>query len=193
MRLNHIAALFGAAVAAPTYAQTAPPPSGFRVEAVGGYDLTKINGDTGGAVFGLGAGYDFRVGRRGSLGIEAEASDSTLDGCQLNLAQPGDSICTSAGRDLYVGARAGIWVGNTVQLYARAGYTNARFRTVYDDGVAGTAGDFAFSQNLDGARIGAGAQLRLGQRAYLGAEYRYSNYEGGGDRSQAVGTLGFRF
>jgi outer membrane immunogenic protein len=193
MRLTYIAALFGAAVAAPVLAQDPPPPAGFRIEAVGGYDLTKINGDMGGAVFGLGAGYDFRVGRRGSLGIEAEAADSTLDGCEFNLAQAGDSFCTAAGRDLYVGARAGIWVGNNVQLYARAGYTNARFRTTYDDGVAGSAGDLAFSQNLDGVRIGAGAQLRLGRHAYLGAEYRYSNYEGGGDRSQAVGTLGFRF
>lgn len=193
MRLKYIAVLLATAVAAPAFAQDAPPPSGFRIEAVGGYDLTKINGDTGGIVYGLGAGYDFRVGRRGSLGIDAEAADSTTDGCLLNFAQPGDSLCSAAGRELYVGARAGIWVGNRVQLYARAGYTNARFRTVYDDGVAGSAGDLAFSQNLDGFRVGAGAQLRLGRHAYLGAEYRYSNYEGGGDRSQAVGTFGFRF
>lgn len=193
MRLIYIAVPFATALATPAFAQDAPPPAGFRVEAVGGYDLTQINGDTGGIVFGLGAGYDFRVGRRGSLGIDAEAADSTTDGCLTNFAQAGDSLCTAAGRELYVGARAGIWVGSRVQLYARAGYTNARFRTSYDDGVAGSAGDFAFSQNLDGVRIGAGAQLRLGQHVYLGSEFRYSNYEGGGDRSQAVGTLGFHF
>jgi outer membrane immunogenic protein len=193
MRLKYIAVLFATALAAPAFGQDAPPPSGFRIEAVGGYDLTQINGDTGGIVYGLGAGYDFRIGRRGSLGIEAEAADSTTDGCLSNLAQPGDSLCTAAGRELYVGGRAGIWIGNRVQLYARAGYTNARFRTSYDDGIAGSGGDLAFSQNLDGVRVGAGAQLRLGQHAYLGGEFRYSNYEGGGDRSQAVGTLGFRF
>jgi len=64
MRLKYIAVLFATALAAPAFAQDAPPPSGFRIEAVGGYDLTKINGDTGGIVYGLGAGYDFRVGRR---------------------------------------------------------------------------------------------------------------------------------
>lgn len=193
MRLKYIAVLFATTLATPAFAQSAPPPSGFRIEAVGGYDLTQINGDTGGAVFGLGAGYDFQVGRRGSLGIEAEGVDSTTDGCLTNFAQPGDSLCSAAGRELYVGGRAGIWVGSRVQLYARAGYTNARFRTTYDDGVAGSAGDFTISQNLDGVRVGAGAQFRIGQHTYLGAEYRYSNYEGGGDRSQVVGTLGFRF
>lgn len=199
MRLKFIAILFAATLATPALAQDpAPPPSpqlgGFRVEGVIGYDATEINGDDdGGLVYGLGAGYDFQVGRRVVLGIEAEASESTNDGCELNIAQPGDSICLSSGRDLYVGGRVGVMLGSRFQLYARAGYTNARLRVTYDDGVAGSAGDFSFNNDLDGARVGAGGQFRIGRHAYLGAEYRYSNYEGGSDRGQILSTLGFRF
>lgn len=200
MRLTFIAVPFAMALATPAFAQDDPPappaPSlgGFRIEGIVGYDATAISSDDdGGVVYGIGAGYDFQVGRRVVLGIDAEASESTNDGCELNIAQPGDSICVSTGRDLYVGGRAGVLLGNRWQLYARAGYTNARIRVAYDDGVAGSAGDFSFANDLDGVRVGAGAQFRVGQRAYLGAEYRYSNYEGGGDRGQIVSTLGFRF
>lgn len=197
MRKYVLAGLMAAATfATPAFAQDAPAPSigGFRVEAVTGYDAAEINDDSdGGLVYGLGVGYDFQVGRRGILGIEAEATDSTNDGCVTDFLQPGDSICARAGRDFYVGARAGVMVSNRVQLYARAGYTNARFKLDYEDGTPTTTADFSISDELDGVRVGAGGQYRIGSNAYLGAEYRYSNYEAGSDRGQFVGTLGFRF
>jgi outer membrane immunogenic protein len=33
----------------------------------------------------------------------------------------------------------------------------------------------------------------IGSSAYIGAEYRYSNYEADISRHQVAGTLGFRF
>ena len=196
MRKYVLAGLIAAVpFATPAFAQDAPPSiGGFRVEAVTGYDAAEINDDSdGGLVYGLGVGYDFQVGRRGILGIEAEATESTNDGCVTDFLQPGDSICARAGRDFYVGARAGVMVSNRIQLYARAGYTNARFKLDYEDGTPTTTADFSISDELDGVRVGGGAQYRIGSNAYLGAEYRYSNYEAGSDRGQVVGTLGFRF
>lgn len=196
MYLKSIAAIAATILATPALAQDgpAPPIGGFRVEAVGGYDSAEVNDDNdGGVVFGLGIGYDFQVGRRTLLGLEAEATESTNDGCVTDLFQAGDTACARLGRDLYIGTRAGVMVARNVQLYARAGYTNARFRVDYEDGTAGGASDFSFSENLDGVRVGAGAQLDVSRNAYLGGEFRYSNYEQGSDRGQFVGTLGFRF
>lgn len=194
MRMIYAAALLAAGSAVPAFAQdAAPSQGGFRIEAIAGYDAAEIIGDSdGGVVYGVGVGYDFQAGRA-LLGVEAEATDSTNDGCVANVAQAGDSICAAAGRDLYVGARAGIMVSRTIELYARAGYTNARFNIAYDDGTPGGAGDTSFSQNLDGVRVGAGAQFRIGRHAYVSGEYRYSNYEQGSDRGQFLGAVGFRF
>jgi len=194
MYIKSVAAIAATILATPAFAQDEAPPSigGFRVEAVGGYDTARVNDESGGGVvYGIGVGYDFQVGRRAILGVEAEAADSTNDGCATELFQAGDSLCARLGRDLYVGARAGVMVARNVQLYARAGYTNVRVNLDYDDGSAG--GNFSLSQNLDGVRVGAGAQLHVRRNAYLGGEFRYSNYEQGGDRGQFVGTLGFRF
>ena len=53
-------------------------PVGPRVEAVVGYDRVKALGEKdGGALFGIGAGYDFAVGSGVSLGADVEATEST--------------------------------------------------------------------------------------------------------------------
>jgi len=105
----------------------------------------------------------------------------------------GDSLRVRAGRDLYVGGRVGFGVGSNSLVYAKAGYTNARFRADYDDGTAATVADFTQRTNLDGIRAGVGAQIGVGSRAYLRTEYRYSNYQDGVDRHQVVGGFGVRF
>jgi outer membrane immunogenic protein len=189
-----IAALLAGALATPAFAQdTRPPVGGFHVEAIGGYDSTQIQEDSGGGLlYGVGAGYDFRVGRA-VLGIQAEATESTNDGCVASVFAPGDSFCASAARELFIGGRAGFMVGRNVLLYGTAGYTNARFRVDYDDGTAPGTNDFTYAQNVDGVRVGAGAEFGLGRNAFLRTELRYSNFEGGSDRGQGVAALGFRF
>ena len=105
----------------------------------------------------------------------------------------GDTLRVRAGRDLYVGGRVGFGVGSNSLFYAKAGYTNARFRVDYEDGTAGTVADFTERTNLDGVRAGVGAQIGVGSNAYLRTEYRYSNYQDGVDRHQVVGGFGVRF
>lgn len=195
MRFCLIAALLAGTLATPAFAQDAAVPdwSGFRIEGLVGYDSAEINDDSdGGVIYGVGAGYDFQMGRM-VFGIEGEASDSTNRGCIDDFVTAGDSFCARAERDLYVGGRLGAVVGRSVLLYGKAGYTNARFQLDYDDGTPGGASNFSLSDNLDGVRVGLGAQFAIGRNAYIRTEARYSNYEAGSDRGGVVGAFGFRF
>jgi len=187
------AALLAGTAATPAFAQDAPNVGGFHVDAIVGYDRSNIEDEgTNGVLYGVGAGYDFRAGNA-VLGIEGEASDSTSNECFTTGAIVGDELCVGAGRDLYVGGRVGAIVGNNTLLYAKAGYTNARVNVAYDDGTAATGPDFDGHSNLDGVRVGGGAQFGIGPNTYIRTEYRYSNYQDGFDRHQVVGGFGFRF
>lgn len=169
------------------------PWQGFHVEALAGFDSARIqNNDDGGFVYGVGVGYDFQTGRA-VLGIEAEASDSTNSGCTRDFIFINDAFCARAGRELSIGVRAGVLVSPNVLLYAKGGYTNARFNVDYDDGTPAGTNDFSYNQNLDGIRVGGGAEFRVGGNAFVRLEGRYSNYELGGDRGQGVVAFGFRF
>jgi outer membrane immunogenic protein len=171
----------------------ATPFSGFRLEAVGGYVSTNVSGDgSDGIVYGGATGYDFRSGSM-VFGVEVEGSDSTVDKCFGSILIAGDRICVQEGRDLFVGGRIGAVVGSRTLLYAKAGYTNGRVNIAYDDGIAGTAGDFDSGENLDGARAGVGAEFLIGSKTYAKIEYRYSNYEGGFDKHQGLVGFGIRF
>jgi outer membrane immunogenic protein len=166
--------------ATPALAQDALAVSGPRVEAVVGYDRVKIDGEKdGGALLGVGAGYDFAVGNGVSLGADIEASESTQKEGDEDIAQ------IKAGRDLYAGGRATFAVSPSANLYLKGGYTNARFKA--------TDGEDTFAENVDGFRVGAGGQMTLTGKAYVGAEYRYSNYEHGLSRNQVALTVGTRF
>jgi len=187
------AALLAGTIASPALAQDNPNLGGFHVDGIVGWDRSSIqNEHANGVTYGVGAGYDFRSGNA-IFGVEAEASDSTADRSVTGAVIPGDSLRVRAGRDLYVGGRVGFGVGSNSLVYAKAGYTNARFRADYDDGTAATAADFVQRTNLDGIRAGVGAQIGVGSRAYLRTEYRYSNYQDGVDRHQVVGGFGVRF
>ena len=196
MRKYLLAGLMAGAAAIsaiPASAQEATPFSGVRVEGIVGYDTTDVEDEnSSGIAYGAGVGYDFQMGGL-VAGIEAEASDSTLDECVSNVDLVGDELCVQAGRDLYVGGRIGAAVSRNVLLYGKAGYTNARVALDYEDGTAGTVLDFEEGENLDGVRVGGGLEFALGPNSFAKAEYRYSNYEQGFDRHQVVGGFGFRF
>lgn len=192
MRKYVFAALLAASAATPAFAQDASF-TGPRVEAIVGYDTTDIEDEgSNGVVYGVAAGYDFGMGGA-VLGIEAEASDSTIDECVGGVVIAGDELCGELGRDFYVGGRVGAVLGSRALLYAKAGYTNGRVRLDYEDGTAGTALDFSTGENLDGVRAGAGLEYALGPNAFIKAEYRYSNYEQGFEKHQGVAGVGFRF
>jgi len=164
-------AAIAATPAAAQDTQTAAPTGG-RVEALVGYDIVSFAGESeGGILYGIGAGYDFAIGNSAALGVDVEASDSTTDYFDL-----------STGRDLYAGVRATFAVSPTANLYVKGGYTNARLKL---EGFGG--------ENGDGFRLGAGAQFSIGGKAYVGGEYRYSNYESDFSRHQFAATIGTRF
>lgn len=170
-------------VSAPAFAQDAPAStavSGPRAELLLGYDAHRFVGEKEhGVLYGVGVGYDVAVSSSVSLGLDAEATDST--------AKFGDAIdYIAASRDLYAGARASFAVSDKTNVYVKGGYTNARF--VVSDNFGTDAG------NLDGWRAGAGLQYTVSGKFYVGGEYRYSSYDGGDlKRHQFALTAGTRF
>jgi outer membrane immunogenic protein len=192
-------ALFAATALA--LAMTSTPASaqlktGGRVEALAGYDNARFGlsnlGGTGhlsanGAVFGVGAGFDFAPSAKVALGIDLEASAATSK-IESTSGTTTDKI--KASRDLYVGGRVTIAASDRVNLYLKAGYSNARLKAAESTNGTVTLSD---STTLDGVRGGAGVQFLVGQNMYLGGEYRYTNYNNDVSRHQFVGTLGFHF
>ena len=168
----------------------AAAPSGGRIEALVGWDHPSIgledfgvddNINSDGIVFGIGAGYDFAVGQSVSLGIDVEASESTAD---FDFDDGVNTAELSIGRDLYVGGRISFAAGANANVYVKAGYTNTR--------VSAELNGTSDAANADGVRGGIGAQFNLGGNAYVGGEYRYSNYEADLSRHQVAVVFGFR-
>ena len=190
-------------ISTPAYAQEDSNFGGVKIGAVVGYDSVRTalqgdSGSTGGVVYGATAGYDFDLGTA-VVGIEGEISASTAKDTFADINVLGDELAVSVGRDLYVGARAGIPVSKIVLIYAKAGYANARTNLRYDDGAGNV---FRYGSNRGGFRIGAGAEVASGN-SFARLEYRYSNYGDNGlawgikgvslSRHQVAVTGGFRF
>lgn len=190
MRYKFIVAVLSiSAFATPALANNV---SGARVEAVVGWDDVRLsisevgNGSRSGVLFGIGAGYDFGISEKASIGFDAEFSDSTT---KLTVVSGPDSGKLSTGRDIYVGGRVTTAISDSFNLYGKVGYTNARLKgSTNIGGIVSSA-----AANGDGIRGGVGIQAMLGTKTYIGAEYRYSNYEAGFTRNQVAATFGFRF
>jgi outer membrane immunogenic protein len=189
MALNRITCLLPAAsavaaLAAPALAQESPPPSfnGPRLEAVAGTD--------GRLLYGGAIGYDLQRGKL-VFGFEGELDLSAGKDCQTLDSSIHDRLCERGRRDIYIGGRVGVAVAPGTLLYAKAGYTHLRERVTYDGGSAG--GSFRFVDALNGARVGAGIEQRIGARLYVKGEYRYSDYEYGGHKHDGVVGIGIRF
>lgn len=196
MRTLILAAITAAAAAAPAFAQDANF-TGPRAEAVVGWDHVGddsiSNGSRDGAVYGGQIGYDHQAGKA-VFGVEGEVTGSTTKDTANGVLVAGDRLRVSAGRDLYVGARAGVVVGDGALIYAKGGYTNARFNTHYTS----TTSDIEDHDTVGGFRVGAGAEVKLNDKVYLKGEYRYSKYDSDSSgvdakRHQVLGGVGVRF
>lgn len=216
-----LAAASLAATASPAMAQTAQeiPFSGVRVGGEVGYDRLRSGStedvDTSrdlkqsydGVTFGAVAGYDAPVGETLRLGAEASFSGSTagrdFDNTRPTVFNLGN---VKADHELYVGGRVGLVTSPSTMIYAKGGYTNQRFSIIGNDNTT----TLEQKLDVDGWRLGAGAEFAVGRNAYIGAEYRYSNYGEGEvdfegdtpdssrfnldtDRHQVVATAGVRF
>ncbi len=178
-----------AAIAVPAAAQDNSPFTGPRIEGTVGYDISKAGSDVDndlndeddqsidGLIYGVAAGYDFAVGDRVTLGLEAELTDSSAS-TEVNdgdLEDLGFGANLETGRDIYLGARVGYVANNNLLLYAKGGYTNARYDLLADDGTTEIETDL----DLDGWRAGAGVEYALSNNLFVRTEYRYSNYSEG--------------
>ena len=207
------------ALAVPAHAQDDRGFSGPWVAGVGGYDKNQAGDTTDddfnadndqsaeGVVWGGAVGYDMDLGTM-VIGAEAELTESTADTRSLEGDPETFGLgSVEAGRDIYVGARAGFKATPGTLVYAKAGYTNARY------GFLGTDGEVEDEQHIDtdGWRVGAGVEQKLGSNAFAKIEYRYSNYSNAEvdfepegipdtdpfdvdiDRHQIVAGVGWRF
>lgn len=185
------ASLLLSAIATPAFAQDSDKPfEGASITAITGIDGTSQFGAKGtGVSYGAQAGYDIQRGKL-VLGVEGEVAGSTAKACVTYTT--GAGYCSKADRDLYVGGKLGVAVGNSTLLYAKAGYTNFRDKFSYAD-PATPANNYKGSGVMDGVRGGVGVEQKVTGNVSLKAEYRYSNYEAGYSRNQGVVGLGFRF
>ena len=214
-----LAAGSAVALAVPAQAQEDRGFSGPWVAGVGGYDKNQagdttdddVNEDNDqsaeGVVWGGAVGYDIDLGTM-VVGGEAELTESTADTRSLDGDPETFGLgSVEAGRDIYVGARAGFKATPNTLVYAKAGYTNARY------GFLGTDGEVEDQQRIDtdGWRVGAGVEQKIGTNAFAKLEYRYSNYSNAEvdfepegipdtdpfdvdlDRHQLMASVGWRF
>ncbi len=208
------------AVATPAAAQQSDDPfTGFRLEALAGFDATTAGSDVDddidedndqtaeGLVYGVGVGYDYNAGGV-VLGVEAELTDSTAETDVVDGDFEGFGLGdVETGRDIYVGARVGVLATPQLLVYGKGGYTNARYNIESSfDGE-----EFRQSVDADGFRVGAGGEYAFGTNTFAKLEYRYSNYsdaeldfedddlddvdlgEIDTDRHQIMAGVGFRF
>lgn len=186
------AALAALAIGAtPAAAQTTGTPSGARVEALVGYDSLRVDLNEFGidddlrdndVMYGIGAGYDFAVSPGVSAGVDLEYTQSNN---KRDFDDGEENVEISTGRDLYAGGRVSLPISDVANVYAKAGYTNLQ--------VTGESAGVDDKVNLDGYRVGAGAQFAITRGAYVGGEYRFSDYEEDVTRHQFAVTLGTRF
>lgn len=211
-----VALAASSAFATPALAQDVNPTfTGARVGVVGGFDglrpgstesIEGVDQKVDGFLYGGEIGYDFALNNGLVIGAEAELSGSTGK-VETNRVNPNTFGFgeVSAGRDIYIGARVGALVAPTTMVYAKGGYTNARLNLLGSDGTTTTDENF----ELEGWRVGAGAEQAIGRNTYAKLEYRYSNYREADfqfrngattgqfdidtDRHQVVAGVGVRF
>lgn len=182
-----LAASSMAALAVPAAAQDADAFTGLRVEALIGYDIVQpgstvdidnvddIDQSIKDVTYGAGVGFDFDMGSA-VVGIEGEYMESEA---QTGFDTTGFNAFgvsnINAGRDMYLGARAGFKVTPSTLAYVKGGYTNAKMNVLATDNTT----DVQTNINLDGWRVGAGLEQSLSESLFLKAEYRYSQYKKG--------------
>lgn len=184
-------AAFAAAVACVPAAANAKA----YIDVHGGVDHVKISGagSDNGASFGGAVGYEIPLGETVFVGVEAGIDGSSTKECASYQTFPPPPFspatieeCVKAGRDLSAVVRLGTKLGGSTSVYVLGGYTNARIKYTYDDGLNRDS----VSGNGDGFRLGAGFKLNFNERFYGKVEYRYSNYEAGVSRHNGLVGVG---
>lgn len=143
-----------------------------------------------GIAFGIGAGYDFRLGDNGVVGVEVAVDffdNESIGGLTAAILE------AIAKRDFEANIRAGYRLGKNFLVYAKAGYANARIEEALV--LANMAGNITteFARDLHGIRMGAGVEAIIGGGFFAKAEVRYTNYKSDISRRQVMAAVGYRF
>lgn len=186
-------------LASPAPAQEAPDQggepatAGFRIEALLGAE--RVGGFEHGALYGGRIGYDLRVAPNLLLGVDAELNDVTTDQELAGSPIVADDRVLDDGPDFYVGGRMSLMLSRRFRIHGALGLTRARQSSFFLIDPNQPLGPIGGEESYrSGYRASIGGQLSIGRRAFLGAEYRYSDYgERFVTRNQLVGSIGFRF
>lgn len=195
-------------------------PMGFHIEARTGWDRLPLGAEgdderSDGLLYGLGVGYDRKIGRA-FFGIFAAIDGSTAERSGQVATSPDPltgevyetAFETEAGMDIELGLRGGWWLTDSWNVYGSAAWSrldvDLSSETVVITPLLG--GGTAISDPLiedrgttaDGLRLGAGTEATLAGGIYAKAEYRYTTYDedeagADSDRSQIVTGVGLRF
>lgn len=161
-------AILAGSASSPAFAEVQP-----YVGAIVGWDHVVLSSPIGagtkdGVIYGGMLGVDYVMAGGPVLGLEGEINGASTS---ESITDGSATARLKAGRDFYAGARFGMVVAPHVLAYAKGGYTNARATLSYRDPTI----NISESANLDGWRVGGGAELAM-RRARVRLEYRYSNY-----------------
>jgi outer membrane immunogenic protein len=187
---------------------------GLRADVHAGWDQVTVKGDAqvgnqgasakerdSGVVYGGEIGYDYNLGVA-SVGLYAGIQGASTKECSEVYAEV--ETCAEAGRNITLGARAGVNVTPSTLLYVKGGYSNGQLRMKFIDHVD-SAKSFGVNEDMDGYHLGAGAQMTFLSGLYAKLEYvrtDYSDYKitsgsatlkGGIDRDNVIFAVGMRF
>jgi outer membrane immunogenic protein len=187
------AAVLAMACASPAWAQQEEEAffNGPRIEALFGYDKIKasipadsdLTGDSEDIFYGAAIGYDYSNGWL-LIGAEAEIARSghkfreTFSDVDFGDSVLSGTLQAKTGTEFYVGGRIG-FVGHRTAVYVKAGYARSNANLTANGTVNGLPESARVDLDLDGLRLGVGAEYQLGKRAYIKAEYRYTDFSGG--------------
>jgi outer membrane immunogenic protein len=135
-------------------------------------------------------GYDYRISPRFVIGAEAGLNFGIDD--NFFRTTDGTSVLVDPKRSIDLTARAGYLVTDDTLIYARGGYTNARFRTSINEGSTHRSA----SEDRDGWLVGGGVEHAINPNVTARLEYRYSDLSDGGgkfDRHQVLIGVAYRF
>lgn len=165
---------------------------GFRAEVQGGGDRFQSQGQ-----------HDNKFGFGGALGFDGVIADRFVVGPEVsywrsrgeNVTNPlGGTYAQKSFREIGGGIRAGYLVRPEVLVYGIGGYVSDKQRAAFTGpNNSGTAGAFYNRVNSSGYQLGAGAEYSLTDMFYVGAGYRYSNYNDNTARQRVFLSAGVRF
>lgn len=194
------AALVGAASAAQAQDTTSADTSstsgtsfrGLRAEAQIGNDRFQSQGS-----------HDNHLGFGGAIGFDGQIGDKIVVGPEFsywrsraeNVTNPlGGTYAHKSFRELGAGIRAGYLVQPNILVYGIGGYVSDKQRAAFTGpNNSGTAGAFYNRVNSSGYQLGAGAEYSFTDNVYVGAGYRYSNYNDNTARQRVYLSAGVRF